>query len=279
MRATFAVLVLLANTPPVSPPTRFEPSRPVNVQDVYLPPQPAELAAISFGMHTKQTVRTRGTVEFLDASDSRYFALRDSAARVVLIPMPELADALRRMVGQRVEVDGHVRELERNQGTCRFRGQEVPQSVCEDPELPPKPDLDRASRIPWPNMSITVWAVRDAARASDKKSGDPDSLSDLLDSAGRETITAVGRFCGANLCGGMTDPPPSRDAWVLADGSTAIWVVGRKPKGNGFSLDPAYKGDTKRWLEVKGRLEACGPSRCLRASSVALKPRPEDEEP
>jgi hypothetical protein len=75
----------------------------------------------------------------------------------------------------------------------------------------------------------------------------------------------------------LNEPAPSRDAWVLADGSSAIWVVGRQPKGSGFSLDPAYKGDTRHWLEVKGRVGHCGAVRCLRAKSVALVASREEE--
>jgi hypothetical protein len=269
-----------AQVPPASPRPPFRmPPGAVDVQDVYLPPTPADLHAISAGNHARQTVQTRGTLAFLEAGHPGYFQLRDGPARVVIIPMVEVAESLRSFVGRRVELIGYVRALERNQGTCHFRGQmNVPQSICEDPELPPKPDLDRAERLAWPDMSITVWSGSDATRPADKGAGDYERLADLLDSDGKRVITAVGRFCGANLCGGLTGPPPSPEAWVLEDGDTAIWVVGRRPKGNGFSLDPSYRGDTKRWLEVKGRLETCGATRCLRAQIVALKARPQSDE-
>ena len=128
----------------------------------------------------------------------------------------------------------------------------------------------------WPTISITVWFGSDITRFDKPKVCD--RLGDVLDSAGGETITAVGRFCGANLCGGLNEPAPARGAWVLADGSSAIWVVGRQPKGNGFSLDATYKGDTRYWLEVKGRLGQCAAVRCLHAKGVALAARPEEEE-
>jgi hypothetical protein len=127
-------------------------------------------------------------------------------------------------------------------------------------------------------MSITVWSGSDITPLARERAGPHDSLADILDTAGKTTITAVGRFCGDNLCGGLTSSAPMREAWVLDDGDTAIWVIGHRPEGIGFSLDPKGRGDTKRWLEVKGRIEACGTARCLHASSVALtaSPRPEE---
>lgn len=240
-------------------------------------PLSVPLDEVSAGLRTRQTVRTRGTLDLLELGDPGYFVLRDGVARVVAIPMPEVGHALRSLLGRRVEVSGYVRQLELDQGVCQFRRQLVPQSICDDPELPAKPDLDRTGRAGWPTISITVWSGSDITPFD--KPDVPDQLGDILGSAGKETITAVGRFCGASLCGDLNEPAPSPGAWVLADGGTAIWVVGRPPKGKGFSLDPTYKGDTRHWLEVKGRVGRCGAVRCLRAESVALAASPEEEEP
>ena len=271
-----AGLVLIAASGP--PRSEFGSPGPVNVQDVYLEPLPVPLDEVSAGLRTRQAVRTRGTLDLLEMGDPGYFVLREGAARVVAIPMREMGDALRGLLGRRVEVSGYVRQLERDQGVCRFRGRQgVPQSICDDPELPAKPNLDRAGRTSWPTTSLTVWSGS-AITPFDKPKAH-DRLGDSLDSAGKETITAVGRFCGASLCGGLSEPAPSPGAWVLADGSSAIWVVGRAPKGNGFSLDPTYKGDTRYWLEVKGRVDRCGAVRCLRAKAVALAASPEAGEP
>jgi hypothetical protein len=40
---------------------------------------------------------------------------------------------------------------------------------------------------------------------------------------------------------------------VIKNGAFAIWISGRKPKGDGFSLDTGLKRDTGKWLEVVGR--------------------------
>jgi hypothetical protein len=64
---------------------------------------------------------------------------------------------------------------------------------------------------------------------------------------------------------------------VLQDGDAALWVTGRAPRGKGWSLDPRHVGDTRRWLEVVGRLEPCGGAHCLRARRVRLAEPPGEE--
>src|SRR5262245_50716177 len=75
---------------PGSPHTRPASPGPVNVQDIYLTPMPASLDEISAGMRARQTVRTRGTIDSLEAGSTGYFQLRDGTARVVVIAMPEV---------------------------------------------------------------------------------------------------------------------------------------------------------------------------------------------
>jgi hypothetical protein len=53
-------------------------------------------------------------------------------------------------------------------------------------------------------------------------------------------------------------------------------VTGKKPEGRGWRLDPGYKGDTVRWLQVTGRVETQGEVTYLRASKVALAGAPKD---
>jgi hypothetical protein len=93
------------------------------------------------------------------------------------------------------------------------------------------------------------------------------------DAPSDEPVRVVGRFCGANLCGGL-GPRPHPSAWVLQDEDASVWVIGKEPKGKGWRLDPTYQGDTSRWIEVVGRVEPCGATRCLKAKSIALAPQP-----
>lgn len=242
---------------------------------------PAELSEIAVGGYLGRVVQTRGTLTPLEPG-GQYFELSEGG-KVVVMPVGELGDALNSLNGLRVEVVGLVRPLVERQGTCvvedpRVRGgrRSAPQSYCDNPDLPPTPDVAGRERAHWPRTSITVWSISDITPLDRGRSGGGHStLMDLLDEAtpSGTPVRVVGRFCGANLCGGL-GTAPSPKAWVLDDGTTAVWVIGKEPKGKGWRFDPAYRGDTSRWIEVVGRVEPCGTTRCLKAKSVALVPRP-----
>lgn len=237
-------------------------------------PLPAELAEIALGGYLRRAVRTRGTLTPLDTR-GEYFELSEGG-KVVLIPVRELGDALRSLSGRRVEVVGLVRPLVEQQGTCRLPdGGRAPESYCTDPDLPPTPDLV-GMRASWPRTSITAWSVSDITPLERRRGGSERlTLADVLaeEAPSDKTIQVIGRFCGANLCGGL-EGPPHPSAWVLKDEDAAVWVIGKEPRGKGWHLDPNDKGDTARWLEVTGRMQPCGSSRCLHARSVALVARP-----
>jgi hypothetical protein len=95
-------------------------------------------------------------------------------------------------------------------------------------------------------------------------------VRDPLAAAGR-SITVEGTFRGANLFEDL--PPETRRHpadWVLNDGPFSIWVTGRSPKGDGFSLDLRARSDCRWRLEVKGKVETRARYIYLRAKSVAL---------
>ena len=91
-------------------------------------------------------------------------------------------------------------------------------------------------------------------------------------------VTASGVFRGSNLFDDL--PAESRrhaSDWVLKDGPFSIWVTGKAPKGNGFSLDPRSRSDCHWRLEVGGKVETAGGYVYLRAKSVTLVRRERDE--
>jgi hypothetical protein len=92
-------------------------------------------------------------------------------------------------------------------------------------------------------------------------------------------VRALGQFRGANLCRDLPDQTrrDPRD-WVLVTPEGPVWVTGRRPEGRGFRLDPAYRGDVNRWLEVTGRVALSGEVRYVLADNVALIPRPPEAE-
>ncbi len=71
-----------------------------------------------------------------------------------------------------------------------------------------------------------------------------------------QTVTMRGRFRGRNLLG---DLPawPRRSQWdfVIQTADAAVWVVGKRPRGDGFDLATTSRAQTGRWLEVTGRFE------------------------
>jgi len=241
-------------------------------------PMPAELSEVAIGGYLRRVVQTRGTLTPLEPG-GEFFELSEGG-KVVVMPVGEVGDALRPLSGVRVEVVGLVRPLVSDQGTCKLPNRRMaPQSYCDDPDLPPTPDLV-GRRANWPRVSLTVWSVSDITPFErGRGEAERSSLMDLLAEAtpSDKSVRVVGRFCGANLCGGL-GPRPHPSAWVLQDEGASVWVIGKEPKGKGWRLDPTYDGDTSRWLEVKGRLGPCGSSRCLRAESIALVPRPPEPE-
>jgi hypothetical protein len=71
-----------------------------------------------------------------------------------------------------------------------------------------------------------------------------------------QRVTVKGQFRGRNLYGDVPQAPAaaseSKGEFVLRSADAAIWVLGRRPRGRGFALDPESRIDTRRWLEVSG---------------------------
>ncbi len=132
-----------------------------------------------------------------------------------------------------------------------------------------------------PCYAFRVWSVQLFAEGEDRRRRAEPTLETLVrgpDVAAGRSITVRGTFRGANL---FEDLPPEtrRDPadWVLKDGPFSIWVMGRAPKGNGFSLDPSSRSDCEWRLEVTGKVETASRYVYLRAKSVALLRRETDE--
>jgi hypothetical protein len=261
-------LVAFAQVPEPSPTLPLSGVRhgSTRVERIYGEPEPIDLWTLSAGRFHRHTVITKGRVRQLDAR-GEYFEISEDNGRAVLFGVPEIERSLSGFVGKRVEVIGLVRDLVAAQGMCLSRAQRVPQSLCDDPELPPTPDLtlDRGS---WPPVSITAWSIQDVTPL-DAKEAQRDFATTLGGNPG-EKVKIVGRFGGANLDAAAVTAAPAAGAWVLRGDDGAVWILGKAPRGEGWSLDPAYRGDLGRWLEVEGTLIRCGSAVCLRARRVLL---------
>jgi hypothetical protein len=133
-----------------------------------------------------------------------------------------------------------------------------------------------------PCYALRVWSVQLYAESDTRRpAGQGSSLEALVrgpEAAAGRSITVQGTFRGGNL---FEDLPPEtrRDSadWVLKDGPFSIWVTGRAPKGDGFSLDPRSRSDCRWRLEVTGKVETAARYVYLRAKSIALVRREKDE--
>jgi hypothetical protein len=165
---------------------------------------------------------------------------------IALVPVEEMADVFdgpaREWLHREIEVIGAIDEM-------RMRG-------------------DRST-------AFQVWSVFEvpdpfAGRAGSKGS----SLEPLVrypKGAEGSEVTVQGIFRGANLFEDL-EPESRRRAsdWVLQDGPFSIWVTGKAPKGNCFSLDPWSRADCIYKLRVTGTVETKNDYVYLRATAVQL---------
>jgi hypothetical protein len=244
----------------------------------YGTPEAMELEEIARGVgnYRKKAVRTKAVV---DGFGSGYYLLKGpGAARVLGIPVPELASEVNSFLGREVEIVGLVRPLPDKQACLPCVGPKcVPESKCEDPLLTALPDHQGS----MPPQSITFWKIVDFTDFRGVLPGSQEylTLESLVFNPGQfvnRKVRVVGQFRGRNLYGDL--PAKSERTpldWVIKDGAYAVWVVGKSPKGSGWSLDVTLKSDTGRWIEVTGKPETIDGVVYLRAQGVHLaKPPP-----
>lgn len=191
-----------------------------------------------------RAVRVRGIV---DAGGGVDLTLVDGDVRVRAVPEPEIAGlvraAWRDWAGEEVELTGVVRR------TLSAGGEAVPAVAFWQFEGP--------ERVTAPAADVRTVSVRAL-------------VEQPVPLAGR-VVRVVGKFRGRNLFGDLAGPAP-RGGWVIKARRHAVWVVGRRPAGRGFRLDPDLERDTTQWLEVVGVVETTDGRALLRARSVSLAP-------
>ncbi len=104
------------------------------------------------------------------------------------------------------------------------------------------------------------------------------TLELLVTRAGKmdgQLVRVVGKFRGRNLFGDLPAKSMRRvDDWVIKDSLFAVWVSNKKPKGDGFELDPSIRRDSSRWVEVIGRPSTRNGVVVIDAAQVALTQPP-----
>jgi hypothetical protein len=95
-----------------------------------------------------------------------------------------------------------------------------------------------------------------------------------------QTVTVRGRFRGRNLLGDMP-AWPRRSQWdfVLQTADAAVWVVGKRPRGDGFDLTTTTRAQTGRWIEVTGRFEVVDDLPVIVADQLRAAEAVDDAEP
>jgi hypothetical protein len=265
----FAILgVGAAQTPPV---TQVEVSPKLGSRYGEPVVAPVREIVLHPDQYQRRMVRTQGLFE--PGFDQGQYILRDEHETLLLLPVVAGSE-VEMLLGRRVEVRGVVRKIRPKEYLMGVDADKV-----EDPELPVLP----APGVRLPRVSLSFLSIFDATPSA-RSTGDAGVgvLDGLLadPEARRGSVRVVGQFRGANLFGDLKDLP-GRDAgdFVLKDGDTAIWVIGKAAAGKGFRLDPRLEGDTRFWLEVEGRLEPCAGQTCLKAHRVQLAARPAPREP
>jgi hypothetical protein len=126
-----------------------------------------------------------------------------------------------------------------------------------------------------PGTGFQFWdfsVMADFARKA--QDGRDSGLRALVAAAGQasgQPVRARGQFRGRNLFGDL--PQATRRGssdWVIADQGVALWVTGKAPKGEGWSLDPDARSESVRWVEVEGEVVARDGVIYLKASRVTL---------
>ena len=104
------------------------------------------------------------------------------------------------------------------------------------------------------------------------------TLEQLVTRAGKmdgQLVRVVGKFRGRNLFADLPARSMRRvDDWVIKDSLFAVWVSNKKPKGDGFELDPSIRRDSGRWVEVIGRPSTRNGVVVIDAAQVSLTQPP-----
>jgi hypothetical protein len=228
--------------------------------------------ATDLGNYDGKRVKTRGVLATLPYAnlprhgEPEKFLLRSKHTNAELLLIPSyglIHDDIRQLAGSELVVSGVVRML-------RGTGEEV--ADPRFPELPPVPKHNPG----LPRVSITALGLSSSSRPKEDMAGE-NFAKQVMANPGQfagKTVAILGQFRGRNLFGDLLEETRRKpNDWVLKDGAIALWVTDREPKGRGFTLDPGYKGDTSRWLEVEGKPEVVDGVLYLKASKVTLAPR------
>ena len=223
----------------------------------HIPTTLAALDAYTTFFH-RQTVVVRATAE----GDLRDVFVTDGERRIrtlnVAAPVPGEDELL--------EIDGIFWDVGRLQP--------------DDPRLADH-GLERLSERlfnkPWPASGELPLLIVTATRRADEPDDATIRTITIEPTRYRDrTVTVTGRFRGRNLYGDLPEAPgTSLTDFVLRSADAAVWIVGKKPRGDGFDLDVLARVDTGRWLKVTGIVKGSDRLVEIEAKEIAQVERPD----
>jgi hypothetical protein len=232
MRTRLLILLALLLAAPAAHAQIPQQYDPEYLEQMYGPVRDVSLDDLTFSaeQYDGKAVRVKGRLGIQDPRATAW-ELGEAGTKVMITPIRRgmNEDQLMNLGGQMIEVTGLF---------TRTTGQ--------------------ASSIANAFGVITFWSW---AGPPEKLSKDAKvaimSLEQLVARAGKmdgQLVRVVGKFRGRNLFADLPARSMRRvDDWVIKDSLFAVWVTNRKPKGDGFELDPSIRRDSNRWVEVIGR--------------------------
>ena len=206
----------------------------------------------------------------------------------------------RQPVVVRARATGDLRDVFVTDGERRIRALNVAPPVAGESELleidgtfwdvgrlqPDDPRLadlgvkrlsERLFNKPWPVNGELRLLIADSTRRADEP--DDATIRTITIEPARyrdRTVTVTGRFRGRNLYGDLPEAPgTSLTDFVLRSADAAVWIVGKKPRGDGFDLDVLARVDTGRWLKVTGIVKGSDRLVEIEAKEIAQVERPD----
>jgi hypothetical protein len=203
--------------------------------------------------YTNRAVRTRGRLDMSMEPGQRNYMLRGLMHQIRIAPVRDIAyeweQEAMKMLGRDIEITGVFVE---GQGTTQgmvIHGVQF-WKFTGPPEKEPTGEI-KSSQV---------------------------TLEKLVGQPGKrdgQTIRVIGKFRGRNLYGDLPVSTQRTTAdWVIKDDLYAVWVTGKKPKGQGWELDASLKRDTGKWIEVIGKPETIRGVTYIKAMRVLITTQP-----
>jgi len=208
---------------------------PEYLENLYGPVRDVSLEDLSFngGTYTGRAVRVKGRLGMQGISGVSW-EMGEAGTRVTIVPIRQGMgeDQLRDLSGQMIEVTGLFTSTQGQSSGAGAVNTTIGVIQFWSWAGPP----EKLSK----NSKVTITTLEQLVTRAGKMDG--------------QLVRVVGKFRGRNLFADLPSRSMRRaDDWVIKDSLFAVWVTNKKPKGDGFELDPSIRRDSSRWIEVIGR--------------------------